>query len=465
MTKSKILFTCVGTSDPVRGYRDGGMLHIMRHFRPAKIYIFLSAEMEAYEHKDQRFSKTFQFARDNWEGYDPQVVWCHSKIENVADLDAVHAPMMAFFQRAVRENPDAQILINLSSGSPQMKIILAQLTLQTQYSIKGIQVRNPESSSGSSERTNIASYAVEEELELNEDNDPSQEPRLTEPQMLALHRTEQFNRIKNLLDSRDYKTLVALSETLPEKLQKLLLHLEARNNMKPTAAKDFIRGLQLPFNPYPIKTPSVSQPQVRQQYQELSEYFLLLRNLQLSGRYSEFVLRLNPFLTTLTYRLLELSLPCPISSFMEEYTVRRQKRIRLNPDKLANVLPREKQELEKRLGVFPLEYKDISLHVLVHFLHVLGKQSDTTMDLLDACLNLNSEQRNSAAHQLHAITEQDIRDYCVDTRQKHYKAVSLINQFWKLLRSAYPDYWDNDLLTIYDRCADYIREQLTLEQA
>lgn len=33
----KILFTCMGTSDPVRGYRDGPMLHILRWYRPERV--------------------------------------------------------------------------------------------------------------------------------------------------------------------------------------------------------------------------------------------------------------------------------------------------------------------------------------------------------------------------------------------------------------------------------------------
>ena len=41
----RVLFTCVGTSDPVREMRDGSMLHIMRHYRPEKVYIFLSKEI------------------------------------------------------------------------------------------------------------------------------------------------------------------------------------------------------------------------------------------------------------------------------------------------------------------------------------------------------------------------------------------------------------------------------------
>ena len=51
----RVLFTCVGTSDPVREMRDGSMLHIMRHYRPEKVYIFLSKEMEDFEKADHRF--------------------------------------------------------------------------------------------------------------------------------------------------------------------------------------------------------------------------------------------------------------------------------------------------------------------------------------------------------------------------------------------------------------------------
>lgn len=44
-----ILFTCAGTTDPVRGGHDGGILHVVRHYRPEKVYLFLSKEMVGYE--------------------------------------------------------------------------------------------------------------------------------------------------------------------------------------------------------------------------------------------------------------------------------------------------------------------------------------------------------------------------------------------------------------------------------
>lgn len=449
MAQNDILFTCVGTSDPVRGYRDGGLLHIMRHYRPGKVYIFLSSEMEKHEAEDHRFSKTLQYARDHWADYDPQENWYRSHIENAADLDAVYEPLMDFFKQATQDNPDAQILINLSSGTPQMKIVLAQLTLNTQYRVRGIQVLNPEHASGSSERTNAKSYAIDEELELNEDNEADAPNRCTEPKMLSLQRSEQLKRVHALLDLRDYRALVSLRTILPENLQKLVQHLAARNDMQMEEAKKFARGLTLPFKLYPARSST------NDSYRELSEYFLLLRNLQLTGRYSEFVLRLNPFLTTLACRLLELRIPDEFPVFITGTPSRR----RFDPDKLASVLPAEKQALDNRL-YRPAEAGDVSLHVLVQLLHVLGLPSESTLDLLDACLNLNQKQRNQTAHQLCATTAQDIINACVDSKGHHYNAAELIQRFCGLMKAAYSEYWDNDLLTIYDRCADYIKKNL-----
>ena len=69
----RVLFTCVGTTDTVRGLRDGGMMHAMRHYRPQKVYIFVSSEMEMLNQRDRRYEKTFRFIQEKWGGYAPEV--------------------------------------------------------------------------------------------------------------------------------------------------------------------------------------------------------------------------------------------------------------------------------------------------------------------------------------------------------------------------------------------------------
>ena len=53
----RILFTPAGDTDPVRGYRDGAILHILRHYEVDKVILFLTKEMEEKEEKMGCYTK------------------------------------------------------------------------------------------------------------------------------------------------------------------------------------------------------------------------------------------------------------------------------------------------------------------------------------------------------------------------------------------------------------------------
>lgn len=450
MRMPDILFTCAGTTDPVRGGRDGGMMHIMRHYRPEKVYLFLTAEIAGYEHKDQRFNKTFHYMADKW-GYAPAWYTMESGIVNVADLDIVNGPICGFFRRAAEENPGCRIIINLSSGSPQMQIVLAQLALNIGRDVLGVQVSNPEQKSGFSKRTNDPNYVVEDELELNEDDEPGAVNRCSEPKMLAMQRDRQRAQIRSLLERRDYRALETMSDGLPAELAQLVRHLAARSDLQLTEAARLARSLHLPFRLYPAPRATTAD------YKLLSEYYLLLRNLQLTQRYTEFVLRINPFLTQLLLRLVEMQLPCPVADILEK---RRDKRICLSPAAMDQHIPGTKSAVEKATGRVLESGKDFSLYVGVPLLRALGGLAPALLDVLDACEALNREQRNPAAHQLHAVTEAMVKDDCVDGKYRHYKPAELVRAFGMMLKAAYPDECDEELFTVYDRCEAYILQQL-----
>ena len=276
----RVLFTCVGTSDPVREMRDGSMLHIMRHYRPEKVYIFLSKEMEDFEKADRRLEKTFCFVNEKWADGTAEAVYEYSGLFNVADMDAVADPLFAFFEKMIRENPDSRVLINLSSGTPQMKTVLAQLAVSSRHGdIRGIQVANPSGKSGKSGRTNEDGYDVQLELELNEDEAPDAPNRCSEPRLFAIQRDRARAQIGSLLARRDYRALEAIGDQLPPDILPLIRHLAARNDLQTEEAYKLARTLSLPFKLYPAKRAA------GEEYRELSEYYLLLRNLQLTGRY------------------------------------------------------------------------------------------------------------------------------------------------------------------------------------
>lgn len=449
----RVLFTCVGTTDTVRGFRDGGMLHIMRHYRPQRVYIFVSREMETLNQRDQRYDKTFRFVAENWGGYAPDVRYNLSGILDADDLDEVADPMSDYFAQLAEENPDAQILINLSSGTPQMKMILAQLALNNRYNgrdIVGIQVRNPDKKSGDSDRTNKKTYSVDEELELNEDESPDAPNRCSEPRLFAIQRDRVRAQMRSLLARRDYRALEAIGGQLSPDILPLIRHLAARNDLQTAEAYRLSRMLNLPFKLYPAKQAA------GEEYRELSEYYLLLRNLQLTGRYSEFVLRLNPFLTRLMARQLEMCLPEDAQGVLERWA---NGRMKFHPDVLRRAMPTVADELERRCAMC-LTDSDLSLFVGVRLLRVLNQLPEYVLCTLEACESLNSVQRNQAAHQLHAVTDEDIKRACVDRNQKAYGADELVRIFGGMLEKAYPEVCDKALFTVYDRCGEYISQRL-----
>lgn len=457
-----VLFTCVGTTDPVRGYRDGSMLHIMRHYRPKKVYVFLTEEMGKDEEKDHRYSKAIQYAKEHWENYDVAHTLVYSHVVNPQDLDVVAKPLYDCFDRILQENPESEILINLSSGTPQMKTILSMIAMDGSIrTIKGIQVASPEGKSGTTERTNKDDYAVEEELECNEDEEPSAPNRCTEPKLSSIERDRTRAQVRKLIEQRDYHALASFSTKLPASIQTLAKHLALRNDLQSEEAEKLSKEIKqnLGIDLYPHQ--GNFKDAKGKQYKELSEYYLLLRNLERTQRYSEFVLRLNPFVTEMLQYILQDCLPEHAKGVIVTFYVGKVKRVKFRGSVLHDVMPDVAAELETECR-FTLDDRDFGMRVGVPLLRKIcqNKVPDFVLETLIACEQLNNDQRNLLAHQLHAITEQDIETYCMDSQGKQYKPHELCHSLGKMLAYAYPEYCDEKLFKIYDTCSAYMIERL-----
>ena len=56
----RVLFSPVGDTDPVRGCCDGACLHIVRHYRPTRVILFYTQEMEEKERHDHRYTRAIE---------------------------------------------------------------------------------------------------------------------------------------------------------------------------------------------------------------------------------------------------------------------------------------------------------------------------------------------------------------------------------------------------------------------
>lgn len=442
-----VLYSCIGTTDPVRGMRDGGLMHIMRFYRPDVVYLFLSGEMIRRDREDNRIEKMISFIRENWGGYAPRVVRFETDIEDPSDMDALTPPMDSLLQQAIGENPNTQILLNLSSGTPQMQILLAQMALDPRYPTRGIQVKNPEKQSGTTERTNTKTYPVDEALGLNEDEEPDAPNRCCEPKMMAVRREAVRNQLAGLISQRNYAAIANMGALLPAPIPKLARHLDYRSRFLLKEAREAAQGLSgmgLLAEPGNLPYPTY----------EMVEYFGVLKHLVYLQRYTDFVLRLNPFLIRLQLLMLEEKLR-PLGVPVETLIATQDGHKRVLPEGIRNAFPEMLAFLESTFQC-ALQERDVSIRVLNLMLEHLGTDA-VTLRLLADCEKLNNLLRNMAAHSLFSVTNQDIRRVC------GRDAEAILRDLEMALLEALNRYDPRELkkrLTVYERCDKRIRECL-----
>lgn len=442
-----VLYSCIGTTDPVRGMRDGGFMHILRFYRPEAVYLFLSREMVERDGADDRIAKTFAFLRENWAGYSPRLVRFETDIQDPSDMDALTAPMDALLQQVLEENPGTEILLNLSSGTPQMQILLAQMALDPRYPTRGIQVKNPEKQSGTAERSNTKTYPVDEALGLNEDEGPGAPNRCCEPRMMAVRREAVRNQLSGLISQRNYAAIAQMGAQLPAPIPKLAKHLDYRSRFLLKEARESAQGLtglgllaEPGELPYPVY--------------EMVEYFGVLKHLVYLKRYTDFLLRLNPFLIRLQLQMLAGKLR-PLGVPLEAVIATRDGHKVILPEGIRSTLPELLAFLESTFQC-ALQERDVSIRVLNRMLEHLGTE-EIKLQLLSDCEKLNNLLRNQAAHSLFSVTNQSIRDIC------GWEAEQILRDLEKLLLETLNRFDPKELkkrLTVYERCDKKIRECL-----
>ena len=435
---ASVLFSCFGTTDPVRGYRDGGMMHIMRHYRPDVVYLFLTDEIVKRDGNDHRIDKTFAHIREKWGGYAPRLVRFETGLTDPSDMDALVEPMEKLLDRVLEENPKTEILLNLSSGTPQMQIILAQMALDSRYPTKGIQVKSPERSSGRAARTNMEDYPVDVDLELNEDEEPDAPNRCCVPKMIAVRREAVRNQLRSLVSRRNYAAIAQMGADLPRPIPQLAKHLDYRsrfllNDAEAAAAGLSGMGLLAGKGDYSYRD------------YEMIEYFAMLKHLVYLKRYTDFMLRLNPYLIRLQLKLLGKLLEdhnMVIGDLLmpdRERTVRAYHIAEEYPALLAFAESELHGELQERA---------VSIRVLNLFLEHYGMDSEN-MDLLKKCERGNEKLRNAAAHDLFTVTNDLIYANC------GMNAENMIAKLEQLMTDALSHYADRELkkrINVYDRC-------------
>lgn len=375
-----VLFSPVGNSDPWRSGRDGAMLHIIRHYEPKKVVLFFTESLWEgndirYGHKNYDWETIIHAVSPNTE-----VSKIIRKIDNAQDFDSFKEEFHYSINTIEQQYPEEEILLNVTSGTPQMEATLCLEYIVYPDSKKCIQVSTPEKSSNAN-----LSYAnpqnTLEQLENVNHNESLSEARFKEIEIISFREAMIRSQLLSLIDNFDYEGALNLIN-----LQKSF-----RNKRKLVQILDEITQN--------IKTHKVF-PDIQNKYSDETQAKLLFHFLLLQMRYNrgdiaEFLIRVKS-----------------IAEYIAEYQLNQK---HPNIIEYKRGMPKLNSEESSFLLLFKRHMKEnkmefkidntLGLPAYVHIFKVLDPNSTFTSDL-DKILKING-LRNSVAHRLEDINVTD----------------------------------------------------------
>ena len=387
----RILYTPAGDTDPIRGFRDGAILHIIRHYAPDKVVMFLSAEMVAKEEKRKVFSKAVKHLAPE----------CEVEIIKENIIDAHHIdklmPLAEEFLKIRRANINAEILLNLSSGTPQMKTIMAFLATDFE-NVRGIQVDSPVGKSNRSNFANQDDEDIELIIETNEDNEEGAPNRCSEPPLKMLKRYSLRHQMLSLLDNYEYASAFKMYQQNKniffDITGKLLEHALYREMLK---TKDALEVID--------KVGGTSLKVAKNiEVQKLNEFFMVMELRQKKKQLPEFVVKITPFL----YHLAKFYFINKLGVAIEKIgDIAGNKSIKIKIDKLQTNYPNFITALQNKYWNFR-DGTDLAFSNILIMLETMPECNKELLMLFKELRVVEEKQRNHIAHTIIALSETDL---------------------------------------------------------
>jgi len=224
-----ILISAVGTTDPISHNRDAALLHIARTYRPEQIVLVYSEEMLI---KQDLIEKAIFSIED----YHPEVMIESTILKNdeVYLFDKMYEVMGQIVEKYSGTNH--QLILNLSSGTPQIISALFALNRIKDYNTQAIQVATPNKSANRP----YVQLSGDEEKNLfaeNKDNQKDYENRTIKDEAEKFNQSLIKRHLRNLIASYDY---LAAEELVTKKEYNNLLSKKKLSFLRATL-NDFVK--------------------------------------------------------------------------------------------------------------------------------------------------------------------------------------------------------------------------------
>ena len=424
MVQRVILFSPVSDRDPCSPakkrndiYHDGALLHIVRHYHPEKVYLFLTRRFRDFEDKDHRFTKLLLHLNPNIQ---IEMIDCPDAIQNAAAFDQFDTPFHDHLERIHQDNPDAQLLVNVSSGTPQMQAALYLLAATLNFPVHPVQVMSPEKDSNAQDRYQFElgkNILVEDGTEYPDAEGNlvvCTENRCRDVQCTNAIRTVLTKNIQQLVGHYDYTAALDLYESSKE-----LFHTELSDLLKTAFAHISLDTKQLKelernnvnlngFYEAGLQK-SLQDTQNKQDIQTCYDYLLYMGTLIERGALNDFARAFSPALT----KVMQLRLKAAGYDIMRFCYPDRNGIIRLSKQ---NIEQKDSRFLNYLNNQYRNDFRDgplSALHMLYYmkFLTTRKKVSqDLHVPIFKKLRTFEEAIRNMAAHTITGITENQIRN-------------------------------------------------------
>ena len=447
----KVLFSNVGMSDPMTifkdkddGVFDSAILHIVRYYRPDKIYLFMSKEICEFDELDNRYERSIHLLDKNIKVYKIK----KNQLCDVQRFDSFYDEYEKNIEDIIKENgEESQILCNVSSGTPAMKSALQILAVFSRYQLIPIQVDDP--SKGKSKRedlkkidlkgTNLEDYWI-----LNKDNEKDSDNRTYKSENNHFEFRIQREIIRSFLDSYDYdaayKIAFLYKYKLDVKTMKSLEFAQKRSILDLTSIRKINKDYD--FNLLPYK---------KDQEIELFEYALWLNRKVKQNLIIDFLRGLNPFMSTALSYLLKNK--CYID--IDKYYVSDNSNGRNTGAKMLDPKKCNDETGKEIIKILSDKYKGFDIkrfiteeQLLVIFKNKVDSNLKKVINSFNNLDKLRKEKRNQASHEIVCVKNSDFKN----------EVSSYIKDIKNILNALGYDVknnWDS-----YDKMNDFIYKRL-----
>ena len=379
-----ILISAVGTTDPISNNRDAALLHIARTYRPEQIVLVYSEEMLI---KRDLIEKALFSIKD----YHPEVIIESTVLKNteVYLFDRMYEVMGQIIEKY--SGAEHQLILNLSSGTPQIISALFALNRINDYNTQAIQVATPNKSAN----RKYVPLSREDEQKLfdeNEDNQKDYEDRTIKDEAEKFNQSLIKRHLRNLIFSYDY---LAAEELVARKEYNKLLSKKKLYRLR-VILKDLVSVFKKQTTLFEIKELPILDVE-----KTALNYYLLIEILNKRGQVADVLIKSKSLVEFIIEERLKKNYPTLIKY--------KEKLPKLNEEhqdfkEILSYLDREYKKSQNGSDEEKDDYSPTSTLNLISYTKILEfyNSCPELIESLRVFISLNNE-RNKVAHGLSEI--------------------------------------------------------------